>query len=152
MNEQRFGDLARAAAGRGSRRSVLSTLAALGWLRAAPREAEAEDHAKRRCNRASERSVKRAIRRASRKYNQSYKSMLCVAKCESSLNNCAVNRDGPYYGLFQFLKSTFDGTPYGDKNIFDPEANALATAWKWKRNQQNEWACCDRRYGCNCKR
>ena len=94
--------------------------------------------------------MRRAIRDASRRYNQKYRSMLCVAKCESSLDNCAVDPSRSYYGLFQFLPSTFDSTPFGRKDIFDPKWNAMAAGWMWKKGRQNEWACCDGRYGCNC--
>lgn len=104
-----------------------------------------------RCRREGKNAARRAIRRASRRHNQRKKSMLCVATCESNLDNCAVNRSGPYYGLFQFLPSTFKSTPYGNKDIFDPKWNAMAAAWMWKQGRQNEWACCDRRYGCKCK-
>jgi hypothetical protein len=41
--------------------------------------------------------------------------MVRVARCESVLDPCAVNRSGPYYGLFQYLKSTWKTTPYGDR-------------------------------------
>ena len=67
--------------------------------------------------------------------------MVRVARCESVLDPCAVNRKGPYYGLFQFLKSTWKTTPYGDHDIFDPEAQALAAGWMWKQGRKNEWAC-----------
>ena len=38
---------------------------------------------------------------------------LRVARCESGYNPRAYNGAGPYYGLFQFLMSTFKATPYG---------------------------------------
>ncbi len=40
-----------------------------------------------------------------------------LSRCESHCNNTAVNRNGTYFGLFQFSKRTF--TNYGGKNIFD---------------------------------
>jgi len=85
--------------------------------------------------------ILRYIRRAAKKYNQSKKAMERVARCESNLDPCAVNKKGPYYGLFQYLKSTWKNTPYGNHDIFDPKAQALATAWKWKKGEKNEWAC-----------
>ena len=67
--------------------------------------------------------------------------MVRVARCESNLDPCAFNRSGPYYGLYQFLKTTWKTTPYGNENIFDPEAQALAAGWMWSEGRKNEWAC-----------
>jgi hypothetical protein len=89
----------------------------------------------------SEQEILDFIAEAARKYGQSESAMVRVARCESVLDPCAVNRSGPYYGLFQFLKSTWQMTPYGDRDIFDPEAQSLATAWMWKQGRKNEWAC-----------
>jgi hypothetical protein len=92
-------------------------------------------------NRDSEEEVLKYIRKAAKKYNQSRNAMERVARCESNLDPCAVNRSGPYYGLFQYLKSTWKSTPYGNRDIYDPKAQALATAWMWKQGRKNEWAC-----------
>lgn len=89
----------------------------------------------------SEKEVLDFIAKAAKKYGQSNNAMVRVARCESSLNPCAYNKSGPYYGLFQFLKSTWKTTPYKDKSIYDPEAQALATGWMWKQGRKNEWAC-----------
>jgi hypothetical protein len=91
--------------------------------------------------RHSEQEILNFISKAAKKYGQSESAMVRVARCESALDPCAVNRSGPYYGLFQFLKSTWKTTPYGDRDIFDPEAQSLATAWMWKQGRKNEWAC-----------
>jgi len=92
-------------------------------------------------NNASEKEILNFIDKAAKKYGQSYSAMVRVARCESVLDPCAVNKSGPYYGLFQFLKSTWKTTPYSDKSIWDPEAQALATAWMWKQGRKKEWAC-----------
>ena len=89
----------------------------------------------------SEKEILGFISSAAKKYGQSNNAMVRVARCESNLDPCAVNRSGPYYGLFQFLKSTWKNTPYGDQNIYDPKAQAMATAWMWKEGRKNEWAC-----------
>lgn len=89
----------------------------------------------------SEQEILDFIAEAAKKYGQSESAMVRVARCESVLDPCAVNRSGPYYGLFQFLKSTWQTTPYGDRDIFDPEAQSLAAAWMWKQGRKNEWAC-----------
>jgi Transglycosylase SLT domain len=91
--------------------------------------------------RHSEQEILNFISKAAKKFGQSESAMVRVARCESVLDPCAVNRSGPYYGLFQFLKSTWKTTPYGDRDIFDPEAQSLATAWMWKEGRKNEWAC-----------
>ena len=66
--------------------------------------------------------------------------MVRVARCESNLDPCALNRIGPYYGLYQYLKSTWPSTPYRDRDIYDPNAQALATGWMWKQGRKYEWA------------
>jgi hypothetical protein len=91
--------------------------------------------------RHSEQQILDFIAEAAKKYGQSKSDMIRVARCESALDPCAVNPSGPYYGLFQFLKSTWQTTPYGSSDIFDPEAQALAAGWMWQQGRKNEWAC-----------
>lgn len=81
------------------------------------------------------------IKSAARTYGQNPEAMLRVARCESGLNPYAVDASGSYYGLFQFVPSTFAGTPYGDGDIFDPVANANAAAWMWEQGRKGEWVC-----------
>ena len=66
---------------------------------------------------------------------------LRVAKCESGYNASAYNPVGPYYGVFQFLMSTFKATPYGNQNIFDATANVNAAAWKYGQGAAGAWGC-----------
>ena len=66
---------------------------------------------------------------------------LRVAKCESGYNPRAYNPAGPYYGLFQFLMSTFKATPFGGQDIYDPVANASAAAWKYSQGGAGAWGC-----------
>lgn len=89
----------------------------------------------------TEKEILGFISSAAKKYGQSENAMVRVARCESNLDPCAVNRSGPYYGLYQFLKSTWSKTPYGDQNIYDPKAQAMAAGWMWKEGRKNEWAC-----------
>src|SRR5215472_8892925 len=66
---------------------------------------------------------------------------LRVAKCESGYNPRAYNPAGPYYGLFQFLMSTFNATPFKGQDIYDPVANASAAAWKYSQGGAGAWGC-----------
>lgn len=74
-------------------------------------------------------------------YGQPREDMLRVAKCESVLNPNAVNASSGASGLFQFMPSTWETTPYADQDIFDPVANANAAAWMWDNGRRNEWTC-----------
>jgi hypothetical protein len=138
-----------------SRRAALGSIAAVAITAVAgASEARKRDRKKKKSKhgkkkrssgsctvRHSEQEILNFISKAAKKYGQSESAMVRVARCESVLDPCAVNRSGPYYGLFQFLKSTWKTTPYGDRDIFDPEAQSLATAWMWKQGRKNEWAC-----------
>lgn len=66
-----------------------------------------------------------------------------LAKCESSGNPLAVNKSGPYYGLYQFLASTWrsvggEGLPI--------EASAAEQTYRakllWKRSGAGQWPVC----------
>jgi hypothetical protein len=81
------------------------------------------------------------IREAARAFGQPEEDLLRVGRCESNLDPRAVNPDGPYFGLFQFLRSTWASTPFADQDIFDPVANARAAAWMWLQGRRTEWAC-----------
>jgi uncharacterized protein YraI len=74
-------------------------------------------------------------------YGQPREDMLRVATCESNLVPTAVNPSSQASGLFQFLPSTWETTPYADQDIFDPVANANAAAWMWDNGRRNEWVC-----------
>ncbi len=88
----------------------------------------------------SQQEIVRIIERAADRYNQPPGDMLRVARCESNLDPNAVNPSGSY-GLFQFIRSTWQTTPYADQDIFDPVANANAAAWMWSVGRRNEWVC-----------
>jgi soluble lytic murein transglycosylase-like protein len=134
MSSEQLDALARALASTSPRRSALAALLAA----AMPTAAEAGDRCKAR---DSEKAILRYIDQAARKYGQSKSVMIRVARCESNLDPCAYSRKGPYYGLYQYLKSTWRSTPYHDHDIYDPKAQAMATGWMWKKGRKNEWAC-----------
>lgn len=81
------------------------------------------------------------IREAAAAHGQSASDMERVARCESGLNPYAIGGGGAWFGLFQFVPSTFAGTPYADHEIFDPWANAQAAAWMWSQGRKGEWTC-----------
>jgi len=81
------------------------------------------------------------IYEAADNYGQSRDDMLRVARCESGLNPSAVGGGGTYHGLFQFVPSTFAGTPYGEYDIYDPWANANAAGWMWSEGKKSDWVC-----------
>ena len=66
---------------------------------------------------------------------------LRVAMCESNYNPYAVNRSSGASGLFQFLPSTWAGTPQRAQSVFDPLANAQAAAWLYQRYGPSQWSC-----------
>ena len=90
---------------------------------------------------SNEQEIIGIIHQAAAAYGQSPADMERVARCESSLNPRAVDPSGSYHGLFQFVPSTFAGTPYGDQDIYDPWANAHAAAWMWSEGRRGEWVC-----------
>lgn len=44
-------------------------------------------------------------------------------------------------GLFQFLGSTWNSTPYGRFSVWSPYANAMAAGWMHAHGRGGEWAC-----------
>jgi soluble lytic murein transglycosylase-like protein len=65
--------------------------------------------------------------------------LLRIASCESGLRPNAINRSGPYYGLFQFLMSTF--LHNGGHNIWDPADQANIAAKMIAHGQAHQWSC-----------
>jgi soluble lytic murein transglycosylase-like protein len=65
--------------------------------------------------------------------------LLRIAECESGMRPTAINRSGPYYGLFQFLMSTF--VHNGGTNIWDPTDQANIAAKMIAHGQAHQWSC-----------
>ncbi|MGH7903900.1 MAG: transglycosylase family protein [Candidatus Dormibacteraceae bacterium] len=63
-----------------------------------------------------------------------------VAMCESGDNPNAENPSG-HMGLFQFARSTWNGTPYRGRSPFDAVANARAAAWLYSHDGPGQWSC-----------
>lgn len=66
---------------------------------------------------------------------------LKVGFCESGYNPNAVNPYSGTEGLFQFMPSTWAGTPWGRDSPFDARDNALAAAWLYQREGSSPWQC-----------
>jgi transglycosylase-like protein with SLT domain len=64
-----------------------------------------------------------------------------VAYCESRYHPNSVNSSSGAAGLFQFLPSTWSGTPWASQSPFDPVANAQAAAWLYSRYGPRRWVC-----------
>lgn len=85
------------------------------------------------------------IEKAAKKYGQSLADAIRVARCESGLDPGQVNGEsvGSEHasGLFQFLPSTWQTTPYRTRNIFNPKWNSLAAMYMWSVGRRGEWVC-----------
>lgn len=84
-------------------------------------------------------TIEAIIQKAANAWGVSYPWMLKIARCESGLNPRAYNPAGPYYGLFQFLMSTFRAN--GGTNIWDPVQQANITAKMLAHGQAHQWGC-----------
>jgi hypothetical protein len=66
--------------------------------------------------------------------------MIRTAQCESTLRPDAYNPSGPYYGLFQFLMSTFHA--HGGTNIWDPVQQSDIAASMFASGDSSAWPIC----------
>ncbi len=64
-----------------------------------------------------------------------------LARCESTYNPSAYNRSSGATGLFQYKDMTWGTTPYCNEDIWDVEAQTLATIWMFEHNRFREWEC-----------
>jgi len=88
--------------------------------------------------------VQHALRLASTAYGVPLVEMVTVARCETggTFDPRAYNSSSGASGLFQFLPSTWQRTPYLSFSPFDPYANALAAAYLVRRDHGwSEWSC-----------
>jgi hypothetical protein len=84
-------------------------------------------------------TIEAIIQQAADANGVSYPWMLKIARCESGLNPHAYNASGPYYGLYQFLMSTFRAN--GGTDIWDPVQQANITARMLAHGQAHQWGC-----------
>lgn len=111
----------------------------------ARRNAEAEPDANRETvNRVSHAQLRQWIdeARAMYPYPESTDKMWRVMMCESTGYPGAVG-SGIYYGLFQYLPSTWAGSwnPYRNESIWDARSQIFATARAWSIGMQSHWSC-----------
>ena len=64
-----------------------------------------------------------------------------IAWCESKYDPNAVNPASDAQGLFQFLPSTWAGSPFAGSSPFDPNSNAQAAAWLYQTYGPTQWEC-----------
>ena len=69
--------------------------------------------------------------------------MIRTAACESGLRPNAYNPSGPYYGLFQFLMSTFRS--HGGTDIWSPYQQADIAAGMFASGRSGAWPVCSHR-------
>jgi transglycosylase-like protein with SLT domain len=64
-----------------------------------------------------------------------------IAYCESRYHPNSVNSQSGATGLFQFMASTWSGTPWAKDSRLDPVANAQAAAWLYSHYGPGRWSC-----------
>jgi hypothetical protein len=84
-------------------------------------------------------SVEGIIRAAAERHGVSANWMVKIARCESGLRPHAFNPVGPYFGIFQFLMSTFRA--HGGTDIWDPYQQAEITATMLSHGGARAWGC-----------
>jgi soluble lytic murein transglycosylase-like protein len=84
-------------------------------------------------------SIEGIIRAAAARHGVSGDWMVKIARCESGLRPRAYNPAGPYYGLFQFLQSTFRA--HGGTDIWDPYQQSEITATMLSQGGARQWGC-----------
>ena len=88
---------------------------------------------------AEPRTVVEIIHAAAKDFGIDGDYLVSIAECESGLNPRAYNSAG-YHGLFQYDDSTWGA--YGHGSIWDPEAQARATAKLLADGQSSRWPNC----------
>lgn len=86
------------------------------------------------------------INDAASKYGVDASRMSRMMYCESGGNANSVGGGGRFYGLFQYLPSTWAGASagagYTGASIFDPKAQIYTTAWKISVSGYGAWPIC----------
>ena len=80
------------------------------------------------------------IRRAADHFHQSRSQAYAIAYRESRYNWKATNSSSGAAGLYQFMGSTWESTPYAKYSPYHPRWAALAAMWMWKHGKQSHWS------------
>ncbi len=87
-------------------------------------------------------SVEAIIMAAAQAHGVDGNWMIRIASCESGLSPTSVG-SGTYYGLFQFLPSTY--AAHGGTNIFDPAEQSNIAAGMLANGGARSWPVCSQR-------
>ena len=88
-------------------------------------------------------TVQALIMAAAATYGVDGNWMIRIGECESGLRPNAVSGNGLYFGIFQFLPSTF--AAHGGTNVFDPVQQANITANMLAHGGARSWPVCSLR-------
>lgn len=84
--------------------------------------------------------VEAVITQAAEAHGVSPAWMISTATCESTLHTNSYNPSGPYYGLFQFVMSTFKA--HGGTDIWDPVQQSDIAASMFAAGDSSAWPVC----------
>jgi hypothetical protein len=88
-----------------------------------------------------ERKVARCfIARAAERFGQSRREANAIAWRESRDHWRATNASSGAAGLFQFMRGTWNATPYRHHSPYQPRWAALAAMWMWRHGYKSHWA------------
>src|SRR4051812_26704762 len=79
------------------------------------------------------------IRRAARHFHQPLSQAYYIAHRESRYNYKVTNSSSGAAGLYQFMPTTWQSTPYRKHSPYEPRWAALAAMWMWKHGGQYHW-------------
>jgi hypothetical protein len=80
------------------------------------------------------------ISRAARHYGQPQSQAFAIAWRESRYRWRVTNSSSGAAGLYQFMRSTWNSTPYRRHSPYHPRWAALAAMWMWKHGYQSHWS------------
>jgi hypothetical protein len=79
------------------------------------------------------------IKRAAAHYGQSPAQALAISYRESRWHPHATNSSSGAAGLFQFMPTTWQHTPYRKHSPYHPRWASLAAMWLWSKGGYHHW-------------